>query len=532
MIKRQRTTVLRGETAVPDPWAFLAAAGRADLRALADQVSQSDVLQLRWQRRLRGALLAGSDHVDAAAVQLKALLSNPAHVERPGERGLRRQARHDVANELVMLGQVAPHPRNDHRQWEHRVRLPMEYLKTSALVIGSPGSGKTRNFATPIVESLALASLADGASVVVVDVKGDDFAWPGFFDVEVDLRDPSAVGLSLFDEKDAPDVAADRLASALVPDNGSADKQYFTDAAKNALFYTVAAYQAAHNKYPGVRELLNVLTGDGPTIQSLEQRLRNRGRKDELRYVLARKEQQGRRDDAAASLIERLRLLDRPGLVELFSAKRRFAMGEINQPVRVRIALDEAHYPLASAILAKLVVAQFVQTTSSSSANRGIFKGLVIDEAGRYIDEYAAQGVKRIRSNNAGLVMLTQSLEDIAESIRSALFGSVGNKVVFAGMNPTDAKSFADWWGTVWEQDVTQSRQSGQSAGTSSTGPLGPTSTSEGLSQSSGHSSRLVERARWSLSDLVNGIPMGHAVASFASPAGERTPPVLINMRS
>lgn len=43
------------------------------------------------------------------------------------------------------------------------------------LVVGPPGSGKTRRFAVPVAEHLCLRALANQAAVVVIDPEGDDF---------------------------------------------------------------------------------------------------------------------------------------------------------------------------------------------------------------------------------------------------------------------------------------------------------------------------------------------------------------------
>lgn len=40
-----------------------------------------------------------------------------------------------------------------------------------------------------------------------------------------------------------------------------------------------------------------------------------------------------------------------------------------------------------------------------------------------------------------------------------------------------------------------------------------------------------VERDLWSPSEIVNDVPPGHCLVSLARPNGERTPPVLVNLR-
>src|SRR5690606_42032670 len=86
-------------------------------------------------------------------------------------------------------------------------------------------------------------------------------------------------------------------------------------------------------------------------------------RRRSLRAQLDTRRAQARaRVDPAAGLVERFGLLDRPAWRRLFDLPRpRFAMRDINRPLRVRVALPEAEYPDGSMILARLVVSQFVQ---------------------------------------------------------------------------------------------------------------------------------------------------------------------------
>jgi hypothetical protein len=456
-----------------------------------------------------------------------------------GQRDLpERIAEHRLAAGQVRVGLATHEPRNPARFRGKPFAIDTDVLRTSLLVVGPPGSGKTRSFAMPVLEHLCLQALAGRASVLAVDPKGD-FDQPALFDIDIDVTDPEpGWGFDLYGGASTPDEAADRLASALIPPGISADKAYFIDASKNALYQALAPFHAGHDgRYPTIRELLAIVEGDERAVQSLRDRLRHCGiLQPHERHLEARERQRSRRDDPAASLVERLGLLDRPALVRLFDEhERRFAMRDLNQPLRVRVALPEAQYPEASAILARLVVSQFVQVASAPSTNRDIFKGLLVDEAGRYVDDYVARGVQRVRANNAGLVLLTQSLGDLPDDLRQTIFGSVGCKAVFAGMDPTDARYFADWWGTHWVPDITLSSSRGESH-TQTPGmwsPRGwiPRRQTYGDSLQQGASVRRVERDLWSPSDLINVIPPGHALISLARSDGTRTPPVLVNLR-
>jgi hypothetical protein len=452
-----------------------------------------------------------------------AALVHPSHQrDLPGG----RFARHNLLAGQVRLGEVVPDHRSDF-EVSGDFGIDLDVLRTSLLVIGPPGSGKTRGIATPIVEHLSLAALAGRASMVVVDPKSTDFAYGGWFDVTIDPLNPTC-GFSLFGGSRTADVAADRLASALLPPQVSDDKAYFIDASKNALYACLAPFEAAYERWPTVPELLGLLRADQSSIDRVKERLRGPGSKEMKALLDTRKSQTMRTADPAASLVERFALLDRPALRGLLDHPGpTFQMRDLSQPVRVRVALPEAEYPDASRILARLVVSQFVQITSSAETDRSIFKGLVIDEAGRFVDDYVARGVQKLRSNNAGLVLLSQTMSDFPIEVRATVFGSTGCKAVFGGIDPQDADVFSRWFGDQYVTETTINR--GAQSGTQYNQFGMPAGRSEG--QSSGFSVRRVERARWTVSDIVTGVPAGHALVSLARSNGARVGPVLVNLR-
>lgn len=453
-----------------------------------------------------------------------------------GERDLPlRRARHALDHGAVCIGQCARDARNPLPYRGMSFALDTDVLRTSLLVVGPPGSGKTSGFAFPVAEHLSLQALAGRASLVVIDPKGDDFAGQGWFDIEIDPANPSnGHGFDLYGGAETPEEAADRLADALLPPGVSADKAYFLDASKNALYGALAPYVVAHDgKYPSLHKLLALLSGDTALLTSVRDRLANRGLDKQYgRFLESRRVQLDRREDPAASLLERLSLLDRPNLVELFDRRRpRFAMRQINGPVRVHISLPEGRYPEASRIIARLAVSQFVQAASAPNANRRLFKALICDEAGRYVDEYVARGIQRLRSNNAGLVLLTQSLGDIPEDLLRTIFGSAGCKAVFGGIDPDDARHFSEWWGEHQIVQRTVSHGTSTGAGTIETEEsLGDRHTVT-TGRSAGVSVRYVEHARWTPSDIITAIPPGYTLLSLTRSNGIRTPPLLVNLR-
>lgn len=517
--------------------------------------SRPDELVERAGRRLR---TEASSDVDTARIQreLERAEDPYAHgqlVREIADRGFEarlpasrqrdlpgRAFTHDLGGGTVQLGSVASRractvaDKNPRALQGAPFGLDVDVLRTSLLVVGPPGSGKTHAVARPLIEHLALQSLAGAASVVVLDPKGDDFALEGWFDHTIDLTSPTSCGFSLFGGSDDPALAADRLASALVPRDSAA---FFVDSAKNALNSVLGPFHAAHRgRWPTVRELLGMLTEpNGATMQGVRERLKNQGRFEEFRLEMnARERQVGRRDDSAAGLTERIGLLNRPHLTRILDGDGpRFEMSQINRPTRVRIALPEAQSPDAVRILARLAIAQFIQVVADPRTNREIFKGLVCDEASRFIDSDTVAAVRQIRSNNAGLALLTQGISDIPADIRDSLFTSTGCKAVFAGLSPSDARLLSEYWGTRAVQEKT--RQSHSTEGWS----VDQLGTPDGVSQRAGYrrsqgrgtSVREVDKALWSPSEITNAIPAHHAVFSLARSNGHRSPALLVDLR-
>jgi hypothetical protein len=499
----------------------------AQLDDLAASADFNDVDRARLTNAIRGQVTnpPGLERLAQAIERNRsAALVHPSQQRNlPGQ----RFARHNLLAGQVRLGEVVPDHRGDF-EITGDFGIDLDVLRTSLLVIGPPGSGKTRGIATPIVEHLSLAALAGKASMVVVDPKGTDFAYDGWFDVTIDPLNPTC-GFSLFGGSRTADVAADRLASALLPPAVSDDKAYFIDASKNALYACLAPFEAAYERWPTVPELLGLLRAEQSSIDRVKERLKGPGAKEMKALLDTRKNQTLRTADPAASLVERFALLDRPALRRLLDHPGpTFQMRDLNRPVRVRVSLPEAEYPDASRILARLVVSQFVQITSSSETDRSIFKALVIDEAGRFVDDYVARGVQKLRSNNAGLVLLSQTMSDFPIEVRATVFGSTGCKAVFGGIDPQDADVFSRWFGDQYVNETTISRSA--QSGTQYNQRGMPDGRSN--SQTSGYSIRRVERARWTVSDIITGVPAGHALISLARSNGTRVGPVLVNLRA
>ena len=129
----------------------------------------------------------------------------------------------------------------------------------------------------------------------------------------------------------------------------------------------------------------------------------------------------------------------------------------------------------------------------------------------------------------------------LPEKIRPTIFGSAGCKAVFGGVDPATAEEFSKWFGETWITETTTSRglQTGQSEGRGHShdtilDPQVHSSQSSQTTQAANQSmsTRMVERAVWTPSDIMMKVPTGHSVVALAATDGQRVGPLLVNHRA
>ncbi|MFE7314846.1 ATP-binding protein [Streptomyces sp. NPDC057555] len=537
---RARTPAPKPEPATdPAQWPELRAQGAPDAAdrlaadARAGAMNDVDVARIgRAWRSVRSGRNSPASFTDAVLRHGAAACAHPS-----GQRDLAgRSAQHDLLAHQVRIGTAADHPRNPYQHRGSGCALEPRVLGTSLLAVGPAGSGKTTRLVRPVVEAMCLQALAGQCAVVAVGPAGSALGPDDAFDVVVRIGRPDPeCDLDLYGGTTDPDEAAGILAEALVGDLAEQLPGGDSRRAATALAQLLGPFRAAHDRFPTVPELRELLDGAPQAVAALRTALEATGDVTLLRELDARARQSERPGDVALLLADRIALLDRPAFAAFFDptgATRQVSLRSLDHPLRVRIELPERGHAEASRILARLVLAQFTECAVART-DRSLFACLVLDEAAHTITAEALRGLQRLRSANAGAVLTLRSLDDVPETLRSALLGAVGCRMAFAGVTPWDGAPFAEVWGKEWVEtrDVTDRQIIAHGAGMKAFHLVrqlvtGKAATSKAVTV------RTVERERWSASDLANALPAGHAVLSVATVDGEHAPPVLVDLRS
>ncbi|MFF4084354.1 ATP/GTP-binding protein [Streptomyces sp. NPDC001777] len=442
-----------------------------------------------------------------------------------------RTARHDLLVGQVRIGGCPDDERNPYARRGSGVALDPAVLGTSLLAVGPPGAGKTARLVRPVVESLALLALTGQAAVLAVGAAGAPLGHDDSYDVIVKIGDPSSAhDFDLYGGVTDPDEAAAILAEGLAGDVPGLDGRR----AALALAQLLGPYRAVHGCFPRVPVLRELLAGDESALGELRRYLESGGHSAMLRELDARTRQAGGSGDPAPVLADRVALLDRPAFAGFFATgedARSFSLRSLGQhPLRARIDLPERAHAGASRVLARLVLAQFNAITAAR-ADRSIFACLVLDDATHTVTAETVQGLRRLRSVNAGAVLALRTIDDVPEGLHAALLGAVGCGMIFSGVTTWDGKRFAETWGKEWVsvREVAQHGVFADQPFTRAMHALRKLATGKAVTVDA-VTVRQVERERWSASALAYELPAGHAVLSLTTVGNEHAPPLLVDL--
>ncbi|PCG86187.1 ATP/GTP-binding protein [Streptomyces sp. WZ.A104] len=520
--------------ASPDRWPELRAAGWTDAADTLTAEVRTGRMNDVDVARLRHAWTLATRRPDRLAPFAEAVLrtGGAAALHPSGHRDLpRRTARHDVLTGQVRIGRCAQDQHNPYVRRGTGLALDPTLLGTSLLAVGPPGAGKSARLIRPVVEALALRALAGQAAVLAVGAAGAPLGPDEAFDVVVRVGNPaSAHDVDLYGGTTDPDEAAAVLAEGLVGDVGSLDSRR----SATVLAQLLGPYRAAHDHFPSVPELRELLDGTPAAIAGLRAALEAAGHHAMLRELDARARQAGGPGDPAPVLADRVALLDRPAFAGFFATgpdARPFALRSLGQhPLRVRIDLPERGHAEASRLLTRLLLAQFTAITAART-DTALFACLVLDDATHAVTAETVRGIRRLRSVNAGAVLALRTVDDVPEALHTPLLGAVGCTAAFSGITTWDGKRFAEAWGKEWVEtrEVAQHTVFADQPFTRALHALRKLVTGKAVTTDA-VTVRQVERERWSASELAYSVPAGHAVIRLATVEGEHAPPLLVQL--
>lgn len=526
--------------AVPrSQWPELREAGeRQAAELLAAAVADGRMNDVDCARVRRAWQDAGHDAARRSALVGTLLREGPAAGGHPsGDRDLPgRTAAHDLLLGQVRVGRYPAGERTPRDYHQAGLALEPGLLGTSLLAVGPSGSGKTRSLVAPVTESLTLQALAGGCSVVAVAAAGAPLGPDAAYDVVIRLGDPSSpYDLDLYAGATDPDEAAAFLAEGLVGDVDGVE----TRRAATVIAQLIGPYRAAYGRFPTVPVLRELLEARPETLRTLLDLLPEDASAQTMRRELeSRIRQVGTATDLGPVLADRLSALDRPVFAEFFGGgadgSRPFSLRAVAQhPVRVRIGLPDGAHEEAARLLNRLLLAQFQSVVRDRGRSaRGHFACLVLDDAAGALTAGTVRALQRLRPQNAGVVLALRTLAEVPAALHGPLLAVVGCRMAFAGIPNWDGRAFAEAWGTerVETTEVAHHTVFADQPMTRAFHALRKLMTGKAVTTEA-VTVREVERERWSASDLAHAVPPGHAVLSLTHVGGERTPPLLVDLR-
>ncbi|MEV6105784.1 hypothetical protein AB0M28_13855 [Streptomyces sp. NPDC051940] len=512
----------------PADWPQLRAAGLADIAARLAHDTRSGTMTDVDHARI-GRAWQGVQAQPARQQAFASAVTYDGAAACPHPSGLRdlpvRRYEHDLRTGQVRIGTAPDSQRNPHAFRGAGIALEPGVLGTGLVVVGPPAAGKTGRVVAPVVESLCLQALAGQAAVVAVGAPGQ-LGPDEAYDVVVRIGDESSPhDLDLYGGTNDPDEAAVLLAEALL----GGETPVVLRQAVTALAQLLGAYAGAYGRFPAVPELRALLDHDPAAFDALREAAPAAAARD----LEARERQAGRAGDVGPLLADRLAVLDRPAFARFFDTSgrgRQFSMRALEYPMRVRIDLPERGHAEASRLLARLVLAQFTAAVPAR-ADHSLFAALVLDDASATVTPGTIRGVQRLRTAHAGVVLSLRSMDEVPEALRSTLLAAAGCRMALSGVSTWDGRLFAEAWGAEWVEtrDVTHTPDYSGGVLRRALRSLRRLVTGAAVTTES-VTVRKVQRERWSASDLANALPPGHGVLSVTTVAGERTPPVLVNL--
>ncbi|MFE9119769.1 ATP/GTP-binding protein [Streptomyces sp. NPDC007172] len=449
-----------------------------------------------------------------------------------GDRDLpARAATHDLLTSQVRIGRYPDTDRTPATRRGAGAAIDPGSLGSSLLAIGPFGSGKTRHLVRPVVESLALQALAGKAAVVAVCAAGTPLGPDAGYDVVIKPGDPSsAYDLDLYGGATDPDEAAALLAEAFAGDLAEVDARR----AATVLAQLLGPYRAAHQRFPSVPVLRELLDGSPGALANLRARLDDETHRAYHRELDARERQLGTPGDPGPALAARVAVLDRPafeGFFDTTGESRPFSLRALEHPLRVRVDVPERAHPEAAHLLTRLILAQFT-IGATARVDRSLFAFLALDDATHAVTAESVRGLQRLRNCNAGVLLTLRALGDVPERLHTSLLGSVGCHMAFAGLSTWDGRLFAQAWGTEWVEttEVAKHTVFADQPLTRAVHALRKLVTGKAVTTDA-VTVRKVERERWSASELAHQVPAGHAVLSLTTVKGEHAPPLLVDLR-
>lgn len=458
----------------------------------------------------------------------------------------------EAAAQSIFSGEFIPLGSEIVREWDaispswhfrpdanpRKVMLPSSILNYNTVVIAPTGSGKTTNFVEPVTANC----LRSETAAWVFDPKGDGLnrqLFHAHFSLMADEREYTIRYCVL--NPDLPfGVAADKCAEQIIKSvnqesgNSNASKYFITNAVQ-ALSAILRAHHLLFGHWPNnFKQVDNYLAADNDLqteIQRLWLIVADKSR-DELSKERAKEAAEDLQANVAAlkkgsgaDFLGSLRQAIKPFAgVEYrdyftFNPEYGYTAKELlEKRIVVRFALN-ADQGDTGRQAGRLFITQYKDAVLSPQMSKEYLKLIVIDEAHNLICDALRSGIPQSRSNNAGFVLIFQSMKQVDDdAAETVIFGSCRIKIFMPGLTDVDRKRASEYLGKAYlpilnrSTSTSHNTNSGSSFGGQRVG--GGTSRSINTSQSVRYDRALL----WD-SDEIGGMPGYCGIYSLYNPA-------------